>query len=276
MATETTVNARTTGAPGTGVPAGATTVTGRALALGRAELTLLGRNRMALYTVLLMPVLMVYAMSTAAKGLDMSGTGMSLKEATMTGAFGYVLLFVVYYNLMNVFTARREELVLKRLRTGEAGDAEILAGTALPSLVIAVAQCVLLVAAGAAWLHMRLPARPELLVAGVLLGLAVLTPLAAASTVLARTPESAQLAAMPLTMVSMLGSGMFFPLEGLPDGLARFCELLPLTPVVQLVREGWLGGATLAGTLGHLGAALVWTALAVFAVRRWFRWETRR
>ncbi|MFI0913571.1 ABC transporter permease [Streptomyces abikoensis] len=269
-------NARATGAPGTGVPAGATTVTGRALALGRAELTLLGRNRMALYTVLLMPVLMVYAMSTAAKGLDMSDTGMSLKEATMTGAFGYVLLFVVYYNLMSVFTARREELVLKRLRTGEAGDAEILAGTALPSLAIAVAQCVLLVAAGAAWLHMRLPARPELLVAGVLLGLVMLTPMAAASTVLAKSPESAQLAAMPLTMVSMLGSGMFLPLEGLPDGVARFCELLPLTPVVQLMRDGWLGGATLAGALGHLGAALVWTALAVFAVRRWFRWEPRR
>ncbi|MBB4893879.1 ABC-2 type transport system permease protein [Streptomyces olivoverticillatus] len=270
MATETA------SATGTGVPTGTTTAAGRALALGRAELTLLGRNRMALYTVLLTPVLVIYAVSSGARKLDLSGSGMSFKEATMTGAFGYVLIFVVYCNLMSVFTARREELVLKRLRTGEAGDLEILAGTALPSLTIAVAQCALLVTAGMAWLHMRIPARPDLLVAGVLLGLALLTPLAAACTAFTKSSETAQLAAMPLVMVSMLGSGMFCPLEAMPDALAKACSLLPMTPVVQLMRDGWLGGASTAGTLGHLGAALAWTAVAVFAVRRWFRWEPRR
>ncbi|GHG58308.1 ABC transporter permease [Streptomyces griseocarneus] len=267
---------KTAGATGTGVPTGATTVTGRALALGRAELKLLGRNKTALYITLLMPLFMVYAMRSGTKNLDLEGSGLSLKEVTMTGAFGYVLLFVVYYNLMSAYTARREELVLKRLRTGEAGDAEILAGTALPSAAIALAQCVLLVGAGSLWLDMRVPARPELLLAGVLLGIVLLAALAAASTAFAKTSESAQLAAMPLAMVSMLGSGMFWPLAAMPEGLARFCEVLPMTPVVELMRTGWLGGASAAEVLGRLGAALVWVILGVFAVRRWFRWEPRR
>ncbi len=272
----TAVAAETASATGTGVPTSSTTLTGRALALGRAELTLLGRNKTALYMTLFMPALMIWAMRSGAQKLDLSRSGMSLKEATMTGAFGYVLIFVVYYNLMSVYTARREELVLKRLRTGEAGDLEILAGTALPSAAITLAQCVLLVTAGTAWLDMRAPARPELLLAGVLLGLVMLAALAAASTAMARTSETAQLAGMPLAMVSMLGSGMFWPLEAMPDVLANACELLPMTPVVGLMRDGWLGGADVSETLGHLAAALVWTALAVFAVRRWFRWEPRR
>ncbi|MEV4742371.1 ABC transporter permease [Streptomyces sp. NPDC049555] len=254
------------------------TVTGprRALALGKAELTLLGRNRTALYMTLLMPALMIYAMRAGAQQVDLGRSGMSLKEVTMTGAFGYVLIFCVYYNLMSAYTARREELVLKRLRTGEAGDLEILAGTALPSVLIALVQCVLLVVAGVTWLGMPLPARPELLVAGVLLGVVVLTALAAASTAFARSSESAQLAAMPLAMVSLLGSGIFVPLDLFPDTLARVCEVLPLTGIVQLVREGWLGGAGAGSVLAHLGAALVWVGLGVFAVRRWFRWEPRR
>ncbi|MFI1970115.1 hypothetical protein BLA24_18840 [Streptomyces cinnamoneus] len=263
-------------AAGTGVPAAPTTLAGRALTLGRAEFTLLGRNKTALYITLFLPALMVYAMRSGTKNVDLDGSGLSLKDVTMTGAFGYVLIFAVYYNLMSVYTARREQLVLKRLRTGEAGDVEILAGTALPSAVIALAQCLLLVTGGVAWLDMRVPARPELLVAGLLLGVVMLTALAAASTALARTAETAQFAAMPLAMVSMLGSGLFVPLDILPDMLATACELLPLTPVVELMRDGWLGGASVGGTLGHLGAALVWSALGVFAVRRWFRWEPRR
>ncbi|WP_414168645.1 ABC transporter permease [Streptoverticillium reticulum] len=263
------------GTTGTGVSTSTTTVAGRALALGRAEMKLLGRNRVALYTALVMPVLMIYALRSATKNVDLSRAGMSLAEVTMTGAFGYVLIFVVHTSLITVYTARRQELVLKRLRTGEANDAEILAGTALPSAAIALVQCVLLVVVGSLWLHMRAPVRPELLVAGMLLGIVLLAALAAVSTRFTKNSESAQLTAMPFVMVSMFFSGMFWPLEAMPSGLATFCEVLPMTPVLQLVRTGWLGGADTASALGHLGAALAWTVVAVFAVRRWFRWEPR-
>ncbi|GHF25447.1 MULTISPECIES: ABC transporter permease [Streptomyces] len=264
-----------TGTAGTGVSAGTTTVVGRALALGRAELRLLGRNRVGLYTALMMPFLMIYALRSATKNANLSATGMSLTEVTMTGAFGYVLLFVVHTSLITVYTARRQELVLKRLRTSEAGDAEILAGTALPSAAIALAQCVLLVVVGSLWLHMRAPARPELLVAGMLSGIVMLAALAAVFTRFTKTSESSQLTALPFVMLSLVFSGIFWPLESMPDGLATFCEVLPMTPVLQLVRAGWLGGAGTGEALGHLGAALAWTVVAVFAVRRWFRWEPR-
>jgi ABC-2 type transport system permease protein len=74
----------------------------------------------------------------------------------------------------------------------------------------------------------------------------------------------------------MIFSGMFVPLEILPDRVASACELLPLTPVITLVRGGWTGGLSASEALGAVLVALVWTVGGVFAVRRWFRWEPRR
>ena len=42
------------------------------------------------------------------------------------------LLFPGYYNLLSMFVTRRDELVLKRLRTGEVRDLELVTSMALP------------------------------------------------------------------------------------------------------------------------------------------------
>ncbi|MCP9987434.1 ABC transporter permease [Streptomyces sudanensis] len=255
---------------------GTTTAAGRLGALARAEAALLARNRTALFVTLLMPLLMIGALRA---GLDRAGlekTGMTLVEASVSGGLGMILVIVVYLNLVPAYVGRREELVLKRLRTGEASDAEILTGTALPSVALAVAQCVIMVVAAVAFLGVRAPQRPELLVAGVLAGVVLLGALAAFTAALTGTVESAQLTTMPLFLVSALGSGLFLPLEALPERVEAVCALLPASGVVALVRAGWLGGAE-AGELVRAGAAaLVWTAAAVFAVRWRFRWEPRR
>lgn len=267
---------RATAAPaGTGAGAG-TTAAGRLGALGRAELTLLVRNRTALFVALLMPVAMVGALRGTLGGMDLAGAGLSIEEALVTGGVGMVLILVVYLNLTSAFVARREELVLKRLRTGEVSDTEILAGTALPAAALALAQSVLVVVAGVAILGADGPRRPELLAAGLLLGTVVMTALAAATSAITRTVESAQITTLPLFMVSAGGSGLFIPLDVLPDRVASVCELLPMTGVMRLVEAGVSGGADAGQLTGAALNAPAWTVISVFAVRRWFRWEPRR
>ncbi|WP_042393277.1 ABC transporter permease [Streptacidiphilus carbonis] len=257
----------------------ATPARGRLAALGRAEATLLLRNRTALATALLLPALMVAAWRPAMRGLAPGGAAATADadELLVSSGIGFILLFVVYYNLVAAYVARRETLVLKRLRTGEPTDLEILAGTALPAAAVAVAQCLALVAAGTALLHLPLPRRPELLLVAVALGVVLMAALAALSTVITRSVELAQLTTTPLLVVSALGSGLLLPLSSMPFPLGEVCRWLPLTPVLDLVRAGWLGGTPSAAELvRELGAVLAWTLLAVFAVHRWFRWEPRR
>lgn len=272
-----TAEKATGGTAGTaGGTGGLTTAAGRLAALGRAELTLLVRNRTALFTALFVPVAMMGSIKVSLEGADLGGAGVTVAEAALTGGVGTVLLMVVYSNLVSAYTSRREELVLKRLRTGETADREILAGTALPAAALALVQCVVLVAAGSAFLDVGGVRRPDLLVAGLLAAIVLLTALAAATSVLTRTVESAQITTMPLFLVSLLGSGLFVPLDTLPDRVASVCELLPMTGVMTLVRAGWIGGVDGADLLGAGISAVAWTVLAVYAVRRWFRWEPRR
>ncbi|UKY51171.1 ABC transporter permease [Streptomyces inhibens] len=249
-----------------------TTAAGRLLSLGRAELTLIGRNRTALFMSLIIPVTLAYAMKQAVSGMDLAGTGPSVESVLLPATLGYVLIFAVYSHLTGAYVARREELVLKRLRTGELQDLEILAGTALPAALIGLAQCILLVVLGGLFLDIGHPTAPHLLIAGVVTGMVVVIGLAAVASALASSAESAQLAMLPVMVLSLAGSGMVV----LPDGIAALLELLPLSSAMELIRAGWTGGAGAGETLKQLLIGLVWIGLAVFAVQRWCRLSPRR
>ncbi|MER6916813.1 ABC transporter permease [Streptomyces sp. NPDC000594] len=276
MTRNSTIAGPTAAPQGPGSTARRTTATGRLAALGRAELTLLVRNRSALFVALLMPLIMMMAIQGSMERIDEAEAGMSIAEASLTGGIGMILILVVHMNLVSAYVARREDLVLKRLRTGEVSDTEVLTGTALPAVGIALTQCVLLVAAGVVLMDVGAPDRPELLAAGIVLGVLVCVALAAVISSFTRTVESAQLTTMPMFLLSLGGSGLLVPLTVMPEGMARICELLPLTGVMTLVRAGWLGGVEGRELTVALVGALVWAAVSVFAVQRWFRWEPRR
>ncbi|MER6271975.1 ABC transporter permease [Streptomyces sp900105755] len=251
-----------------------TVVTARLRALSRAELLLFGRNRSAVLTALLMPLVLPVSVRPA---MDQAGLkGIGLGTLTLTAAIGFSFLFAVYSSLVGAFVARREELVLKRLRTGELSDAEILTGTALPVLCLGLAQAVLLAVGCTVLLDAGAPRAPYLTLFGLVLGLLLSAVLAALTAAVTRTTESAQITAAPLVLVSMMGSGIAVPADVLPHRLAAVCELLPLSPAVRLVRAGWTGELSAFEALRAVATALAWTVVAVFAVRRWFRWEPRR
>jgi ABC-2 type transport system permease protein len=279
--TGTTTGTKTGTATAAGAPARTgraktTTVRDRLTALGRAEVALLARNRTAVFVALLMPAAMVLAMKSTLKPSILDGTGLSVAGAALTGGIGIVLIQAVYMNMVSSYVARREDLVLKRLRTGEVTDREILIGTALPSAALALAQIVVIIVAGTVFFDLDAPKRPDLLLAGLLLGVVMLTALAGATSAITRTVQTSQLTTLPLFFVSLMGSGLFVPLEVLPDRMAAVCELLPVTGTMTLVRAGWLGGTEGSDLLVAALTGLAWTAFAVFAVQRWFRWEPRR
>jgi ABC-2 type transport system permease protein len=255
---------------------GATTPAGRLWSLSRAEFTLLLRNRSAVITALVVPLLLPVSVQQGMRDLDLAAHGLSLGVMMVTAGIGFSLLFAVHATLVSTYVSRREELVLKRLRTGEPSDAEILGGTAAPVLAASLVQSLLLGVVCAALLDIGTPRAPHLLVLGVVLGALLCAALAAATAGRTKTVESSQVSSLPFLFVSMLTSGMAFPTEILPDRMAAVCGLLPLSPAIRLIREGWTGTMTGGEVLTAVATAVVWIVLAVFAVRRWFRWEPRR
>lgn len=253
-----------------------TTSRSRLTALARAEMTLLGRSKGTLVAALFVPLMLPFSVLSVVGEMDLEDAGLTVGTVVLPAAVGFSLLFAVYSALVGIFATRREELVLKRLRTGEVRDAEILAGASLPSVTIGLVQSLVLIVGCAVLLDVSVPEAPHLVVLGLLSGLVMCAALAAVTASVTGTVESAQVTSLPLLLVSMLGSGIAVPLELLPDRLATVCELLPLSPVILLVRDGWTGGLSAYETLVAVVTAVAWTGLALFGVRRWFRWEPRR
>lgn len=253
----------------------------RLLGLARAELTLLLRNRMQLIVAITMPVAIPFLL------LPLVNRGVPAE--TLAGAMGLMivmaLLFVVYYNLLSAYVARRQDLVLKRLRTGEASDATVLASTAVPALTIAITMILLMGAFSTPMLGLPLPTHPLMIVLGVALGAVVLVPLALVTATMTRTVEAAQVTSLPLMAVLLIGSGAAVPLDLMPEWFGRLVQLIPSSAIVELTRTGWLGvdadGAALTtaqawgSAIAPTAVLLVWLVLGLVLVARTFRWEPR-
>lgn len=257
----------------------------RIRAIATAELRLLVRNRTALFTALVLPLITVGGLS--AIGFGENGD-LPLGALVVTMLAGFTLLYVVYYNLVSAYVGRREELVLKRLRVGELTDTEILLGTALPSVVLAVAQVVLTAVVAAIAFGLDAPVNVVLAVLAVLAGVVMFVLLAAASTAFTRNVEMAQVSTLPvvfLCMTSLIFSGISTSPENLPDGVRTVVQLIPLSPVVDLVGLGLTGQTPDGDTVGFAASwgeaalpavvAAAWIAIGAWALRRWFRWEPR-
>jgi ABC-2 type transport system permease protein len=254
----------------------------RVLALAAAETRLLLRNRTAVMTSVLLPLGVVAAVG----GVIVSNGGAVDGPGVIASAIGVALTFVTFYNLVTTFVARREELVLQRMRTGELTDAEVLLGTATPTVLVTVVQVVLVAVGVVVVGEWSAPVDVVLPLIALLGGGALMVVLAAVSTSFTRTVEAAQFTTMPLVLTSTLLSGLSIPLSDFPEQVAQIARFLPLTPVIELSRLGLVGmtweghavdaaGAWAASPI-PLAALTGWLVAGVLLARRVFRWAPRR
>lgn len=255
----------------------------RLRSLARAEGLQFRRNKTLLFMATVFPVGIPLV-------LFLMGEGTAMEAANSFDMFVfYVLMFVQFYTVLAMATTRRDERVLKRLRTGEARDWEILAAICAPGAVLSVVFTLVIIP-----LMMLLgapaPVNVLLIAAGLLLGLVLSSALALLSSVFTRNAEAAQITSLPVMTLALLGLGTLRPLFG--DGLlAEVIAFTPFAAISDLVGVGWAGatftqlmegvspqnfGGSFAETWMSLLVLLVWIGLALFGVKRLMRWDSHR
>ena len=196
------------------------------------------------------------------------------------------LLLVQYYSVLSLVTTRRGEGVLKRLRTGEAADWQIQAAPAVPGAILTLAGTVLIAvvtyAAGS-----PAPINPFALVFALAAGLVVFSLLALATSAVTKNAEAAQITAIPVLALTILGMASIR--TALPDPLVSVVNWTPFAAVSDLISLGVAGRPATAtagtraldfvGTFGEVGRPLVtlavWAVLALVLTRRFFSWDQR-
>lgn len=260
----------------------------RFFSLARAETLQFLRNKTLLINATLVPVGFGVAMYFVFSGDD-EASRVDAGAMAMEFFLLFALMFVQFYTVLSMVTTRRDEGVLKRLRTGEARDAEILASSSFPGAILTVVLTVLMAALlmifGAPG-----PVNVVPIIVAVLLGLAVTSGLALMTSGFTRNAEAAQITSMPVMLLMFATMGNFRQLY--PDQVNEFVDRTPFALVFDLAQNGWAGN-TMLDRLSADGAApmssgevfadswqmmlilVIWAVLCLWAGVRYVRWDVR-
>lgn len=247
-----------------------------AIALARAELVMLARNRVAVVTGILVPV--------AAGGyLITNPPPADLPSGVVSGITALMLVLLAGMTLASTATttlvARRQHHLLERWRIAGTRPASVLAGTLAPiALLAATGAAILFAAAGYAF--DTTPARPELLILAVVLTVTLGSVVAVVAAAFTRSVGTAEITLLPV-LAALIGGGMWTSVTPLAEITWRM-RATGGGALTELVRLGWDGpadGGGLSAALSASGPSLavlvgMVTVLLVIAVRN-FRWNPR-
>ena len=250
------------------------TALSRTTSLGRAEWLQFRRNRTLLFMAFVMPVVFPVGAYFLLRG---SGSEDFATASAAEIFLLFALTLVQFYSVLSMATTRRDEKVLKRLRTGEARDREILTAICLPgslvTLILSVVFVAVLTLAGA-----PLPNTPLPMISSVVLGLVISSALALITSGFTQNAEAAQITSLPVIMLAMGSQAAVRDL--LPDGVARLLDLTPFAVASDLMQVGWIGTTTSGdpdnGTWRLFLVLILWAMAAVWAAGRTMRWDSHR
>lgn len=248
----------------------------RTVRMARWNAVLMTRNRLALTYAVVVPLTPLLLLLTNERGDP--GVGAVAVTTTVLMA----VLFPVFYNVLSQFVTRRDELVLKRMRTGEARDLELLVALVLPGAAVTLAVGVLVVPLAVA-LGQDAPLNLPVYLAGLVAATVMFAAFAFWTAAWTRNAEAAQMTSLPVILLAIGGQLS----AALPEAAQRWADLTPGAALTDLVRSGWFGvaedGTTrtldLAATWGEAALPLVvlvaWTVVALAIAARSLRWEPR-
>lgn len=169
--------------------------------------------------------------------------------------------------------AQREKLILKRLGATPLRRAALVGSNVLMRLLVAVVQTVMIVGIGALAFGVTVVGNP-LVVAG-LIALGALTFISIGFVIAsyARTEEAATALTSIVQFPLMFLSGIFFPIEFMPDILRPVAAALPLTYLGDALRQEMVGGSAFVPIPVDVLVLGAWLVGSFLISARFFRWQ---
>jgi ABC-2 type transport system permease protein len=221
-----------------------------------------------------------------AANLELSGTTPLMTVATeslLTQRLNSVSFFVPSILAMalmqlGVFAAiplvqQREKLILKRLSATPLPRWTLVGSNIVVRLLIAAAQTALIIGIGMAVLGVQVAGNWPTIIAFVVIGALSFTSIGYVIASFAKTEEAANGMTQIVQLPMMFLSGIFFPLEVMPEWLRGVATVMPLTYLGDALRQTMVGGTPFA-PLGVDALVLVgWLAASLVISARFFRWQ---
>jgi ABC-2 type transport system permease protein len=238
----------------------------------RADQLIFWRSREAAIFVFLFPVMLFLLLGVIYSG-DFEGRPVS--EYLVAGLLGYGVANTALGGLAITLVLRREQGLLKRVRSTPLPGGVYLAATLTSTLVVYAIQSATILTLGRLVFGARLPPAPLSLVLALAAGAVAFAGMGFALATLIRSGEGASPIVNVIVLPMAFLSGGFGPRTQLPDALQTVSDVLPLTYFIDLVRAVYLDGESIAAQWAPLLVLAVWGIAGYALAARRFAWEPR-
>jgi ABC-2 type transport system permease protein len=197
--------------------------------------------------------------------MDVFAPGILAMSLMNSGVIGLATAFVTY----------RERGILRRIRVTPFPLTSFILTRILSQLIIAGVQAVILI--GMAWALFGLQVRgnPLLVLLAIVVGALAFLAIGFAISGIAPNAETAASYANLVTFPMLFLSGIFFSMENAPAWLRPITRVLPLSYLVDALREPMTLGNGLEAIWDDLLFLLATFVVAMALAVRFFRWESR-
>lgn len=246
------------------------------------------RNKTLLVMAIVLPVglpvgLLVMTMQSSDEAGDALGVTVA---STMEIFFMFTFVFAAFYTLVSMITTRRDERVLKRFRTGESSDREIVIALSSPAVVLILVLTVLVTGIMLA-LSRTLPVSPIPLLIALAGGSVVFIALAFMTSAFTKNAEATQITSLPVVTIAAVGMTNIRSM--LPEGTVyEVVSYSPMAAIADLTHLGWVGQPPY-GYYGEPASGmevltesiepslilLGWIVVSIGIAVAYFRWDPR-
>jgi ABC-2 type transport system permease protein len=167
---------------------------------------------------------------------------------------------------------QREKKILKRLSATPLPRWALVGSNIALRLLVAAAQTIIILAVGARLFDVRIVGSPPVIAGFIAVGAMAFTALGYVIASFAPTEESANFIVSAVQFPMMFLSGIFFPLQGLPDWLHTVASFLPLTYLGDALRQTMVGGVPFAPLTFDALVLGGWLTVCLVIAARYFRW----
>ena len=169
--------------------------------------------------------------------------------------------------------ADREKGILKRLSATPLRRSQLVGANTVMRLIIALVQTVIIVGVGAVFFGVEISGSLLLAAAFVALGAVSFLALGYVLASFTKTEEAANGITQVVQFPMMFLSGVFFPIEAMPQFLQSIARLIPLTYLADALRQVMVGGTAFAPLWVCAAVLLGWLVVCFAIASRKFQWQ---
>jgi ABC-2 type transport system permease protein len=241
------------------------------IALIRTESKLLLREPSAVFFTLAFPVMLLVIFGSIfgnqiSDGID----GWGAIDLSVQGYVAMIIGTVTLLSIPIVVSSYRQHRIFRRMRATPLRPLNIILAHTLVHLMLTAMGLGLLLGAGVILYDLRLPVNTGGVIVGALVGYLTFAAIGFLLGGWARTSRTAQVIGNVVYFPQLFLAGAAMPREMFSDRLRMWTEWLPMTQVVNVIKDPWKGEPMNLVSLGVLTAIGI---VATLIASRMFKWE---